>query len=339
MEPTFDVNAHITRIGTRLVQEFDGARSATTPTAVGDAMEYPVRRQLEQLLPRGIAVGSGFVIDSYGGTSSQTDVVLYERDICPVFSINDTPETTYYPCEGVIAVGQVKSLLTRNHLKEEFGKIASVKRLRRYPVKNFMPHPTTGAPVISERSYGSLQTPSVLDLSPKSHDDETRQIFGFILAGAISSKPKTLSEAFLEFTDQVGENSSPNMAVVLEGGVLNWGNITKMRRENIWSDERGSWGVRETNDGPERWDRVFSAQKAKGVGYSNDTEGFRALIRWIYEIYRIGKTSDARAFDQYFQKSINRDLGYINFFPKLETESRDGGDEGFPSGDVSNAVR
>ena len=53
-------------------------------------MESPVREQLEHLIPRGIAVGSGFVIDSYGATSSQTDLVLYERDICPVFSINDT---------------------------------------------------------------------------------------------------------------------------------------------------------------------------------------------------------------------------------------------------------
>ena len=57
-------------------------------------MEQPVRKQLEQILPRGLAVGSGFVIDSYGGTSRQTDVVLYEKDICSVFSINDTPETT-----------------------------------------------------------------------------------------------------------------------------------------------------------------------------------------------------------------------------------------------------
>ena len=42
------------------------------------AAEQPVRDQLEQVLPRGIAVGEGFVIDSYGGTSRQQDVVLYD---------------------------------------------------------------------------------------------------------------------------------------------------------------------------------------------------------------------------------------------------------------------
>ena len=146
MDHAFDVDKHIARTGARLVREFDEARAATSPTAVGDAMEFPVRKQLEQLLPRGIAVGSGFLIDSYGATSSQTDLVLYERDICPVFSINDTPGTTYYPCEGVIAVGQVKSTLTKRLLEDEFKKIASVKRLQRYPVHDFMPHPTTGGP-------------------------------------------------------------------------------------------------------------------------------------------------------------------------------------------------
>ena len=67
----------------------------------------PVRHRLEQILSRGIAVGSGCVIDSYGNVSRQQDVVLYEREICPVFSINDTPEARYCPCEGVIAVGEV----------------------------------------------------------------------------------------------------------------------------------------------------------------------------------------------------------------------------------------
>ena len=75
MDNTFDVDKHIARIGARLVREFDEARTATSPTAVGDAMESPVSKQLEHLLPRGIAVRSGFVIDSYGATS--TDSIKY----------------------------------------------------------------------------------------------------------------------------------------------------------------------------------------------------------------------------------------------------------------------
>ena len=67
------------------------------PGLTGDAMEQPVRERMEQVLPRGIGVGSGCVIDTTGNTSQQMDVVLYERDLCPVFSVNNTPGTTYYP--------------------------------------------------------------------------------------------------------------------------------------------------------------------------------------------------------------------------------------------------
>ncbi len=112
-----------------------------------------MRDQLEQVLPRGIAVGEGFVIDSYGGTSRQQDVILYERDICPVFSINRTLQTTYYPCEGVIAVGEIKSSLDRNSLQDAFEKVASVKRLRRHIVHEFLPNLKTGEPVPRRRDY------------------------------------------------------------------------------------------------------------------------------------------------------------------------------------------
>ena len=171
MDETFDVDAFITRIGTRLVEQFDDARRATSPSTVGAAMEQPVRQQLEQILPRGIGVGSGFVIDSSQGTSRQMDVVLYEKDICPVFSINGTPETTYYPCEGVIAAGEIKSSIGTKELKDCFRKIASVKRLRRHFVRFPIPNPDTGEPLRarSQLWYASRRLASGYCQGPRSH--------------------------------------------------------------------------------------------------------------------------------------------------------------------------
>ena len=79
MKSTFNPDAFIQGVGRRLVEEFEIARTATSPSTVGAAMEQPVRKQLEQILPRGIGVGSGFVIDTYGETSRQIDIVLYEK--------------------------------------------------------------------------------------------------------------------------------------------------------------------------------------------------------------------------------------------------------------------
>ena len=132
MTKSFSSAGYVATLGELLVMEFEVARRlATTPGLIGEAMEHPVRKRLEQILPGGIALGSGCVIDSYGSTSKQMDVVLYERDICPVFTINDTPSTTYYPCEGVIAVGEVKSSIGKAKMMDSFDRIESVKALRR----------------------------------------------------------------------------------------------------------------------------------------------------------------------------------------------------------------
>ena len=165
MEKNFDPGRFMRRIGERLVDEFKDAKAGTTPLTVGSAAEQPVRDQLEQILPRGIAVGEGFVIDSYSGTSRQQDVILYERDICPVFSINNTPQTTYYPCEGAIAVGEIKSMLDRDSLKDAFEKLASVKQLQRYKIHHSIPNPTSGNPIPLYRNYLTNRDDEIINLN------------------------------------------------------------------------------------------------------------------------------------------------------------------------------
>ena len=304
MAPSFDVEAFITRIGRRLVEQFDDARAATSPSTIGAAMEQPVRHQLEQILPRGIAVGSGFVIDSEGGTSRQTDVVLYEKDICPVLSINNTPETTYYPCEGVIAVGEVKSAIDKNSLEDAFKKIASVKQLKRYVVHNPIPMPETGNLIANTRGYGAIQGGSIINMDYDQQTAETAQILGIIIAGDLRTREDTFCETFLELAREAGDQLCPNMVVILNGGVLTWGNITKGKVRNIeWSDRRKGYVLSERDGNQPTWDTVWSATKGNWIQYSREQESFRTAIRWIFQMYREGKTSDARAFDRYFTGS------------------------------------
>ena len=97
MDSTFDAAEFVKDIGVLLVHAYDGARKATTPGLVGSAIENPVRSRLATVLPNGLSVGTGCVVDSYGATSRQMDIVLYERDICPVYRVNDTPEADLLP--------------------------------------------------------------------------------------------------------------------------------------------------------------------------------------------------------------------------------------------------
>ena len=279
MKQAFDANAYIDRIGERLIFEFEGAGEATTPSLVGEAREVPVREQLEQILPRGIAVGSGCVIDSYGNTSQQTDVILYERDICPVFCVNNTPETTYYPCEGVIAVGEIKSSLNTATLEDSFAKIASVKKLRRHIVPfpgnlEFLP---SGERMISYRNYGSNAGPSITRANSFDQDnDEYSQIFGFILSGKLELNPVTFLERFAEFVNETGDTLSPNIVITLKDGLL-----------SPWNGDEQK--------------RSFSAQTASHFVHDS-LGGFRSLIGWIHRAYRFCITSDSTAFQQYWTK-------------------------------------
>ena len=91
MQNSFDAVSYVIGVGRELVASFTTAGQATSPGQIGSAREAPTRKRLKHLLPNGVAVGSGCVIDSYGGTSRQMDVVLYEEQFCPVYSINDDP--------------------------------------------------------------------------------------------------------------------------------------------------------------------------------------------------------------------------------------------------------
>ena len=231
MDRSFDPDAFIRRIGERLVEEFAHAKAGTTASTVGSAAEQPVRNQLEQVLPRGVAVGEGFVIDSYGGTSRQQDVVLYERDLCPAFSVNRTPQTTYYPCEGVIAVGEVKSRLDGDSLEDAFAKVASVKALRRYTVTGRMPHPTSGEQIPLSRRYLSQSRDSVTRLDEGPEDRERQRVFGFVLAGESRLSRDTLVARCNLLAAGMDETLAANLVVTLDGHAVRWGKVAKGERE------------------------------------------------------------------------------------------------------------
>lgn len=78
------------------------------------------------------SIASGFVIDSYGNTSQQCDIILYEENFAMKFTVNDDQANTYYNCESVIAVGEIKSVARLPEVKDAINKLRKVKQLKRY---------------------------------------------------------------------------------------------------------------------------------------------------------------------------------------------------------------
>jgi hypothetical protein len=93
----------------------------------GDEAEESLRSVLREYLPRRLEVGHGEVVDSHGGRSAQTDVVIANEDHPFTFS-RDQPGLFFI--EGVSAAGEVKAVLTAQNLSESLDKAVRFKSLR-----------------------------------------------------------------------------------------------------------------------------------------------------------------------------------------------------------------
>ena len=220
MAKSFSGFDHLQLMARRLVNDFDEAAGAGHPGLIGAARETPARLQLERVLPGNVGIGSGIVVDSFGGLSKQQDIVVFEKHLCPVFSINDTPEATYYPIEGVLAVGEVKSSLDRAKLEDAFSKIHSVKSLNR--VVEAEEQALGLRPTVPFRKYGSQSLFSGTEVEQYSIDRSLDQVLGFVLAGNSSLKPETLLNHAVDLAKSRRPHDAPNTIVSLTDGHISW---------------------------------------------------------------------------------------------------------------------
>lgn len=132
MEETFNSKEYIKILGKELITDFIKAGKTTHTCAVGSGREKALMNKLKNILPHGIGVGSGFVIDSLGNTSSQCDLIIYEEEFALKFIINDDDTYAYYNCESVIAVGEIKSDASIADIEDSFKKLKKIRELIRH---------------------------------------------------------------------------------------------------------------------------------------------------------------------------------------------------------------
>jgi hypothetical protein len=130
-KPRVDVSEVLQSYSRKLLHEYAEGTKALPKLAYdrGPGRERAVREFLEERLPGRYGVGEGIVVDAHGGQSEQCDVVIYDRERMPVLSTEQSLKI--WPYEGVYAVVQVKSRLTRTALEEAVSNIAAFKQLKR----------------------------------------------------------------------------------------------------------------------------------------------------------------------------------------------------------------
>lgn len=275
MDGTFLVKDYVQTLAQELIEGFERAGKATTPGLVGSAREKAVRKKLEQLFPQAVGVATGCVIDVENRASRQTDIIIYEKDICPVFSINDTPETTYFPCESVIAVGEVKSTLGTSELLDSFRKIESVKRLRRF-----------GKDDTSFRGYCSrtvLQGTS--DERYNQFGKPKDQIYGFIICERIGLSLDTFLMKYKEEVKKRPSYTVPNALVSLHDGIL------------VYMDSKNRRSCTDSSG-------------ADYLYFVNKTESnFQQLLSNLNSMIISGRTTDVLPFAKYIIDDSNYPAG------------------------------
>ncbi|MYF32657.1 MAG: hypothetical protein F4217_04595 [Acidimicrobiaceae bacterium] len=298
MKDHFNSGEFVRGVGEELVRAFSQARQATTSGLVGGAIENPVRKSLEQILPRGIAIASGCVIDTTGRTSRQIDVVAYERDICPRFSVNETPESTYFPCEGVIAVGEVKSRVGTKELRDAFGKIASVKRLKRTMHKVPLPFPSSESSTRvfrrTKRSYGEVASGGIPTYSDDySHQHPNDDVLGYILTSELTISHDTALDHFVSLLGEYG-TASPDILVSLDGTVI--------------------YGCKPASEAAGVVPALFIRDRTSLVA-AHLPDPFAHLIGWIYTAYYSVKTAEIEVFRQYLADEASGSVRMIGSRP------------------------
>lgn len=129
------------------------------PTAKGDGTELHWLTMLQKRLPARYRAERAFVIDADGNRSDQIDIVVHDRQFCPL--LLDTAGGIHIPAESVYAVLEVKQDLTKGQMEYAGRKIASVRQLRRTSAEfahaggrsRTMPKPILGGIVAYESGW------------------------------------------------------------------------------------------------------------------------------------------------------------------------------------------
>ena len=210
--PLFDTHENIKSLGRELVLAYENAAQGTTPGLKGDARERAVRTKLEAILPGGIGVGTGCVIDSEGSASAQIDVILFEQQFCPVFKLGE--DIGYYPCESVIAVGEIKSTIGNKELGDIYEKVASVRKLNRFPKPVGREEPPAGT--VEYRTYLDKNTRRMNgDRETIQNASPSAQIYGFGLGQTFGANPETMIKHTKNLYNEVAEELRPNVVLTL----------------------------------------------------------------------------------------------------------------------------
>lgn len=127
--------------GAYLKAQYEASAAIGHNLEKGEWRESFIRNWLSEILPEKYGVTSGIVFSAEDGTgniqSRQQDVIIYDRINCPRFFVNATQAglPKCIPIESVYCTIEVKSCIDSEKLVNAINNYASVRRLKKHPLK------------------------------------------------------------------------------------------------------------------------------------------------------------------------------------------------------------
>lgn len=165
------------------------------PGELGAERESIVRDFLVSYLPKRFEISSGFAFDSSGRLSKQLDIIVADAHASPRF---ETPGgRRFYPCESVVAVGQIRSSLTsRRELLDALENLESVKTLDRSA---------------NGKAFDRLRGESI-----NHTENHLHQIFTFLLVTGKAIIGDTARDTLLDYVHARRAHVWPNVLLALD---------------------------------------------------------------------------------------------------------------------------
>ncbi|CAH8284234.1 hypothetical protein EV196_103280 [Mariniflexile fucanivorans] len=98
------------------------------------SLEYGIYREnackdfIKFIIPSKFSIDDGFLINTNDRVSTQCDIVIYDSNHTPLFESGK--KQRFFPMETVIAIGEVKSTLSKQDFKNAINKLSKIKTLR-----------------------------------------------------------------------------------------------------------------------------------------------------------------------------------------------------------------
>ena len=253
---------HVREAGRWIAEDYARHKSVTKRRADrGDKAEELVRLALRAVLPEWIGVEHGFVVDSYGFTSLQQDVVLFERMRSPVFrTLTDGVGPGNFPCECVIATGEVKAGTYSRWARDVTQKSESAKRMRRAVGHE----ESMGTSWFPWRHYGDRSRPTENQVHGPIFDQDRNpgdRIMTFGIALESRNKAQTIARQVANEISQQERALGPDTIVVLQRGVVEGrrlvkesDKVTKIEIFGLQEQEATLTSMQEWDETSEIWD-------------------------------------------------------------------------------------